>query len=303
MPEKTDEFSIEIGDDLLNEALQAVEKRLYTAKNSDSKKPSSNEQGEGLEQDSFGEDFDFGDVEIDFSELNLDDLDLDGLDIDAPPNETDEALDGLKAQLKKALEKNAGLESTARDARDESKRYAIKNRRLTEVNEQLKMDVRDGQDNLKTWQDMAGQLKTAAKDLEDGQSSLRTKHKRELKEAGIDELSKSLKALLTPLDHIEMSFSHVDQDIKKDTPLHGLRMSVLELQNALKKFNLIKIDAAIGTPFDPESHEAIARQSHPEIEVNRILLVHRSGYRLGQRLLRAAQVSVSSGPEPSESEE
>jgi molecular chaperone GrpE len=139
--------------------------------------------------------------------------------------------------------------------------------------------------------------------LEDGHSSLRIKHKRELKEAGKDELSKSFKALLTPLDHIEMSFSHVDQDIKKDTPLHGLRMSVLELQNALKKFNLIKIDAAIGTPFDPESHEAIARQSHPEIEVNRILLVHRSGYRLGQRLLRAAQVSVSSGPEPSESEE
>lgn len=298
MPEKTDEFSIEIGDDLLNEALQAVEKRLYTAKISDSKKASPNDQGEGLEQDAFDEDFDFGDVEIDFSELNLDDLDLDG-----SLNETDEALDALKTQLKKALEKNADLESTARAAQDESKRYAIKIRRLTEVNEQLKMDVRDGQDNLKTWQDMAGRLKTAAKDLEDGQSSLRTKHKRELKEAGNDELSKGLKALLTPLDHIEMSFSHVDQEIEKDTPLHGLKMSVLELQNALKKFNLIKIDATIGTPFDPESHEAIARQSHPEIEVNGILIVHRSGYRLGQRLLRAAQVSVSSGPEPTQSEE
>ena len=298
MPEKTDEFSIEIGDDLLNEALQAVEKLLYTPKNPDSEQ---SESGENLEQDSFDEDFEFGDLEIDFSELNLDDLDLDG-----PASETDEtgeALESLKAQLKKALEKSANLESTARTAQDESKRLAIKNRRLTELNEQLKMDVRDGQDNLKTWQDMVGRLKAAAKDLEDGNSSLRSKHKRELKEAGSDGLSKSLKTLLTPIDHIEMSFSHVDQDIKKDTPLHGLKMSVLELQNALKKINLIKIDAAPGTPFDPESHEAIARQSHPEIEANCILIVHRSGYRLGQRLLRAAQVSVSSGPEPAQAEE
>ena len=292
MPEKPDEFSIEVGDDLLNEALQAVEKRLYTAKNSDS------DQIEGLDQDSFDEDFEFGDLEIDFSELNLDDLELED-----SPNEANEALDALRTQLKKALEKNSDLETKARAAQDESKRYAIKTRRLSELNEQLKMDVRDGQDNLKTWQDMAGRLKAAAKDFEEGQASLRTKHKRELKEAGNDGLSKSLKALLTPLDHIDMSFSHVDQDIKKDTPLHGLKMSVLELHNALKKINLLKIDAAPGMPFDPESHEAIARQSDPEIEANSILIVHRSGYRFGQRLLRAAQVSVSSGPEPSQSEE
>jgi molecular chaperone GrpE len=281
MPEKPDEFSIEIGDDLLQEALQAVEKRLYAKK-----KSNSSEADDG--EIEIGDDMDFGDIEIDLSELNLDDLEFDD-------DETEDPADALREQLKKALKKNAVLESQALNAQDESKRINIKVKRLAEQNAQLKLDVRDGVENLKNWQDMVGRLKGAAQSFEDTQSSQRAKHKRELKEAGSAKLAKNLKALLTPLDHIEMSFSHVDIAIEKDTPLHGLKMSVLELQAALSKINLKKIEARPGMPFDPECHEAIARLDDTAFEANQIVEVHRAGYCFGQRLLRAAQVSVSSG--------
>ncbi|GAA1822945.1 nucleotide exchange factor GrpE [Nesterenkonia flava] len=52
---------------------------------------------------------------------------------------------------------------------------------------------------------------------------------------------------------------------------------------------------AVGQPFDPNEHEAIMQQPHEEIEADHVAVVVRSGYRFGDRLLRAAQVIVSSG--------
>lgn len=52
-----------------------------------------------------------------------------------------------------------------------------------------------------------------------------------------------------------------------------------------------------GEEFDPNEHEAIMQQPHPEIEADRIAIVVRAGYRFNDRLLRAAQVIVSAGAE------
>ncbi|WP_258934685.1 nucleotide exchange factor GrpE [Nesterenkonia pannonica] len=53
----------------------------------------------------------------------------------------------------------------------------------------------------------------------------------------------------------------------------------------------------VGIPFDPNEHEAIMQQASDEIEAEHVAVVVRSGYRIGDRLLRAAQVIVSSGSE------
>ncbi len=54
---------------------------------------------------------------------------------------------------------------------------------------------------------------------------------------------------------------------------------------------------AVGESFDPNAHEAIMQQPSEEVEADHIAVVVRSGYRFGDRLLRAAQVIVSTGPE------
>ncbi len=52
---------------------------------------------------------------------------------------------------------------------------------------------------------------------------------------------------------------------------------------------------AVGESFDPTAHEAIMQQPSEEVEADHIAVVVRSGYRFGDRLLRAAQVIISTG--------
>lgn len=67
------------------------------------------------------------------------------------------------------------------------------------------------------------------------------------------------------------------------------------LETVLQQQGLERIDE-VGVAFDPTIHEAIMQQPHEEIEADHVAVVLRAGYRHGERLLRAAQVMVSSGP-------
>lgn len=61
----------------------------------------------------------------------------------------------------------------------------------------------------------------------------------------------------------------------------------------------LEVLGEVGEAFDPNQHEAVMAQPHEEIPADHVAIVLRAGYRHGDRLLRAAQVMVSSGPEQS----
>ena len=65
--------------------------------------------------------------------------------------------------------------------------------------------------------------------------------------------------------------------------------------NTLKHYGVVRFDS-LGEIFDPERHEAMRRESHGDYDVNHVCAVFQTGYLVGDRLLRAARVSVSSGP-------
>jgi len=67
------------------------------------------------------------------------------------------------------------------------------------------------------------------------------------------------------------------------------------LESALTHQGL-EVVGEIGEAFDPNQHEAIMTQPNDEIPADHVAVVLRAGYRHGGRLLRAAQVMVSSGP-------
>jgi len=60
-------------------------------------------------------------------------------------------------------------------------------------------------------------------------------------------------------------------------------------QNGVERFD------SLGEPFDPARHEAMRRESSETFEANHVCEVFQTGYMIGDRLLRAARVSVSSG--------
>ena len=53
--------------------------------------------------------------------------------------------------------------------------------------------------------------------------------------------------------------------------------------------------AGVGTPFDPEVHEAIMREERDDMPDGTVLKEFRRGFRLGSQLLRAALVQVVLG--------
>jgi molecular chaperone GrpE len=101
--------------------------------------------------------------------------------------------------------------------------------------------------------------------------------------------------LLPVLDHFDLGIkTAVDHDADASV-VDGFKMVQSQLLGALKKFGLEPVDAE-SQPFDPHLHEAVthlASEEHPE---DTVMAQTRRGYRLGSKLLRPAQVVVSSGP-------
>ena len=67
-----------------------------------------------------------------------------------------------------------------------------------------------------------------------------------------------------------------------------------QLSETLEKHGCQKMDA-LGKTFDPNLHEAIQMQPSAEYEANSVSWVARTGYQYHDRVLRTAQVFVSTG--------
>lgn len=52
----------------------------------------------------------------------------------------------------------------------------------------------------------------------------------------------------------------------------------------------------VGVAFDPTVHEALMQQPNDEVPADHVAMVLRSGYQFKERVVRAAQVVVSTGP-------
>ena len=76
----------------------------------------------------------------------------------------------------------------------------------------------------------------------------------------------------------------------------GVKLAVREVKRRLEMRGVTLIDGAVGQPFDPNEHEALAYQESPEHPPDHVVQMVRPGYRLHDRLLRAAQVIVAREP-------
>jgi molecular chaperone GrpE len=76
----------------------------------------------------------------------------------------------------------------------------------------------------------------------------------------------------------------------------GLRAVLAQMDGVLAREGVQRIGTA-GDPFDPERHEAVAVQLSADVPDRTILTVERSGFALGDRVIRPAQVMVARAPE------
>ncbi len=101
--------------------------------------------------------------------------------------------------------------------------------------------------------------------------------------------------LLPVLDHFELGLADSAHNGAPEAFTEGFRLIYSQLQAAIEKAGVQPIDAE-GAEFDPNLHEAITHAPSPDVPENHVMAQTRRGYRMGDRLLRPAQVVVSSGP-------
>jgi molecular chaperone GrpE len=78
---------------------------------------------------------------------------------------------------------------------------------------------------------------------------------------------------------------------------NGVELLYKQLLDVLSRLGVTPIQAQ-GTMFDPNIHEAIAREVTADVEENTVTQVLRRGYLFKDRLLRPAQVNVAVNPHP-----
>ena len=95
--------------------------------------------------------------------------------------------------------------------------------------------------------------------------------------------------MLSVIDNLERAMDSAE----KDTSLYtGIDMVHQQLLNALNKEGVEVIDA-LGAKFDPNYHHAIMTEAKEGVESNIVIEVLQKGYKLKDRILRAALVKVS----------
>lgn len=97
--------------------------------------------------------------------------------------------------------------------------------------------------------------------------------------------AKVLESLLTVLDDIARAAQHEQLE-------GGFKAVADSLQTAVTKHGLETFGAK-GDPFDPSLHEAVTHAGEsPDVDVTSVELVMRTGFRVGDRVLRTAIVGV-----------
>jgi molecular chaperone GrpE len=74
--------------------------------------------------------------------------------------------------------------------------------------------------------------------------------------------------------------------------LEGFKLVAKQLDDVLARHHCVRI-AALGQPFDPNLHQAILQQPSREVPPGTVVTVAQEGYQLHDRVVRPAQVIVS----------
>ncbi|RCL32417.1 MAG: nucleotide exchange factor GrpE [Verrucomicrobia bacterium] len=105
-----------------------------------------------------------------------------------------------------------------------------------------------------------------------------------------------LSELLPVIDNFQMGLSAAMNEDPNSIISKGMEMVQKQLEEFFTSQGAIPVSAE-GNEFNPNLHEAISQETSDTIPEGHVISEIRKGYTLNERLLRAANVIVSKGPE------
>lgn len=119
--------------------------------------------------------------------------------------------------------------------------------------------------------------------------------RREAENYGGSKLARDMLPVYDNMRRALQSAAEAEQEVNKAL-LEGVELTMRELISVFKKHGIDPITPEIGDRFDPKLHQAMFEAPLPDTKAGDIIQVAAEGFMLHDRLLRPAQVGVSSTP-------
>ncbi|MGL4237555.1 nucleotide exchange factor GrpE [Tabrizicola sp.] len=131
--------------------------------------------------------------------------------------------------------------------------------------------------------------------LADAENS-RKRADRDRKEAEMYGSTRLARDLLPVYDNLSRALQAIPEDSRAASAafIEGVELTLRELSNVMSKHGITTITPAVGEMFDPQLHQAMFEAPLPGTKAGQIIQVMTEGFLLYDRLLRPAQVGVSS---------
>ena len=117
--------------------------------------------------------------------------------------------------------------------------------------------------------------------------------RREAEQYGSTRLARDL---LPVYDNLNRALSAIPDETRAASAslIEGVELTLRELTTVMSRHGVSKISPAVGDAFDPQLHQAMFEAPVPGTRAGQIIQVMTEGFLLHDRLLRPAQVGVSS---------
>jgi molecular chaperone GrpE len=131
--------------------------------------------------------------------------------------------------------------------------------------------------------------------LADAENS-RKRAERDRKEAEMYGGTRLARDLLPVYDNLNRALQAIPEESRAASAalIEGVELTLRELSNVMTKHGVTPISPAVGDLFDPQLHQAMFEAPLPGTKAGQIIQVMTEGFLLHDRLLRPAQVGVSS---------
>lgn len=126
----------------------------------------------------------------------------------------------------------------------------------------------------------------------------RKRGERDRRDAEVYGGSKLARDLLSVYDNLSRALETVDDAQREASKalIEGIELTLRDLLNTFARHKIERVAPEVGDKFDPKIHQAMFEAPVPGIDAGKVIQMMTEGFVIGDRLLRPAQVGVSSTP-------
>jgi molecular chaperone GrpE len=164
----------------------------------------------------------------------------------------------------------------------------------TELTEEEVAEVTASEEN---WEAQASEFKDKMLRMAAESQNMRRRYEKQIEDARDYSVVSFAKDLVSVMDNLSRALEHLPKEMDETTKnfVLGVEMTKAELARVFAKHGITSVEPTLGDKFDYNLHTAMLQAPTDEHEPGTVLQLMQIGYKLKDRLLRPAAVSVSKG--------